>query len=164
MLRQFTDASKQPEFESPTWTPLWLYIPDFMKGGAMNNIHFVPKAGITYAEVNQAFKKEGKLPSEMVYWQENDACAGFEVGPNCHLRYDEMQLVTYSPVQCQGQDVRGCEFLISYARVDMSYTIKQEAMWNFYTTLFTIFFLSGIFIIFNRDTENVVVKPIKKVV
>jgi hypothetical protein len=30
--------------------------------------------------------------------------------------------------------------------------------------MFTIVFLSCIFIVFNRDTENLVVKPIKKVV
>ena len=46
----------------------------------------------------------------------------------------------------------------------MSYIKRNEAIWNFATTLFTIVFLSCIFIVFNRDTENVVVKPIKKVV
>jgi len=46
----------------------------------------------------------------------------------------------------------------------MSYMKRNEAIWNFATTLFTIVFLSCIFIVFNRDTENVVVKPIKKVV
>jgi hypothetical protein len=53
---------------------------------------------------------------------------------------------------------------VSYARIDMSYIKRNEAIWNFATTLFTIVFLSCIFIVFNRDTENVVVKPIKKVV
>lgn len=53
---------------------------------------------------------------------------------------------------------------MSYARIDMSYIKRNEAILNFASTLFTIVFLSCIFIVFNRDTENVVVKPIKKVV
>jgi len=86
------------------------------------------------------------------------------VSEKCFLRYDEMSLVTFTPSLCQTRFIKGCEFLVSYARIDMSYIRKNEAIWNFATALFTIVFLSGIFIIFNRDTENVVVKPIKKVV
>ena len=80
------------------------------------------------------------------------------------LRYDEMSLVTFTPSFCQTKFIKGCEYLVSYARIDMSYIKRNEAIWNFLTTLFTIVFLSAFFIIFNRDTENGVVKPIKKVV
>lgn len=65
-----------------------------------------------------------------------------------------MQLVTYTPFACQTGAVAGCEFLVAYARIDISYISGQEAIWNFATTMFTIVFLSCIFIVFNRDTEN----------
>ena len=75
-----------------------------------------------------------------------------------------MTLVTFTPNDCKMKKMKGCDQLIGYVRIDMSYTRRQEAIWNFTTTMFTVVFLSCIFIIFNHDTETVVIKPIKKVV
>ncbi len=164
MLRQYADASIQPEGATPTWRLLWIYIPDFMTGGAMNTIKFIPKVGIKFSEVDALIASNSTETANSIYWQEDEACAGFVVSEKCDLRYDEMSLVTFTPSLCQTGFVKGCEYLVSYARIDMSYIKRNEAIWNFATTLFTIVFLSCIFIVFNRDTENVVVKPIKKVV
>jgi len=166
MLRMYVDSSKQPETANATQRLLWLYLPDFMNGGEMSSIEYIPAVGYTYADIEQQRALNGKLPDEMIYWKQDDSCAGFSVSKTCNLRYEEMQLITFTPSFCHSHEnkLKGCEFLVSYARIDINSISRKDAIFNFAKTLFTIVFLSGIFIIFNRDTEIVVVKPIKKVV
>jgi hypothetical protein len=75
-----------------------------------------------------------------------------------------MSLVTFTPDVCLNGELEGCEYLVAYARINNAVTRREEAVWNFATTIFTVIFLSVIFIVFNHDTETVVIKPIKKVV
>jgi hypothetical protein len=39
----------------------------------------------------------GKNTSEGAYWKQTDACAGLDVSDDCPFRYEEMELVTYTP-------------------------------------------------------------------
>lgn len=75
-----------------------------------------------------------------------------------------MTLVTFTPDDCLRNVRRGCDFAVGYARINIRYNARNESTWNFVTTLFTIIFLSVIFVVFSRDTEAIVIKPIKKVV
>ena len=121
MLRQYVDSSRQPEDAIATQRLLWLYLPDFMNGGVMNNIAYIPAAGYTYEEIETYMAlNDGKVNDEMIHWRQDDSCAGFKVGNQCELRYDEMQLVTFTPSLCKVGYIRGCEFLVSYVRIDNS--------------------------------------------
>ena len=76
MLRGSLRASVATETEALSRELIWLYIPDFNKHGRMGSIPYIPAAG--------------KNNSEGAFWNQTDACAGFEVSPDCHLRYTEM--------------------------------------------------------------------------
>lgn len=159
-------ASKQPEdSETANWELIWLYIPDFTKKGAMNSIEYIPGENYSYTQIdNWLSQNKTDIPEDAFFWEQDKPCSGFIVGEDCPLRFDEMSLVTFTPNFCLVEFKKGCEYLVGYARIDVRYIKEQEAIWNFATTLFTIIFLSAIFIIFNHDTETVVIKPIKKVV
>ena len=86
MLRGFLASSRSSESEEPSRTLLWLYIPDFNKGGRMGSIEYIPAPGM--ANRTNA------------YWEQIDACAGFEVSPDCPYRYSEMELITFTPQEC----------------------------------------------------------------
>jgi len=45
LLRYFTTASQIPEAADPTWTLLWLYVPDYTKNGQMSAIEYIPQPG-----------------------------------------------------------------------------------------------------------------------
>ena len=34
------------------------------------------------------------------YWTQTDECAGFKVGNDCPWRYEEMELIAYTPTEC----------------------------------------------------------------
>lgn len=130
----------------------------------MNTVKYVPNTNYTYSQIEGMLAQNITVPDEAYNWREKEECAGFVVGDHCPLRFDEMSLVTFTPQFCRSGYKKGCEYLVGYARINVRYVREQEAIWNFATTLFTIVFLSAIFIIFNHDTETVVIKPIKKVV
>ena len=52
ILRQYADASIQPEGSNPTWKLLWMYVPDFMNGGAMNSIKYIPSMGYSFDQID----------------------------------------------------------------------------------------------------------------
>jgi hypothetical protein len=52
-----------------------------------------------------------------VFWKEEEECAGFVISnKNCHLRVDEMQLVSFLPQECRTGEIKNCEDLVAYAR------------------------------------------------
>lgn len=61
----------------------------------------------------EAIEQNGE--KELV-WEETSECAGFKVPENCPWRYEEMELVTFTPDMCLTTEVKGCEYLVSYAR------------------------------------------------
>jgi hypothetical protein len=58
----------------------------------------------------------------------------------------------------------GCENLVSYARIDNRYGVKMESVYQLITTVFTCLILATAFIVFSNDTEQIVIKPIQKIV
>ena len=80
---------------------LWLYVPDFTKGGRMGSIQQITSLG----------------NDEEIMWEETAECAGFEVSDECPWRVDEMELVKYTPLECLTEELHlHCETLQSYAR------------------------------------------------
>ena len=75
-----------------------------------------------------------------------------------------MSLVTFTPYVCLNTELIGCEYLVSYARILQISNTREEASLQFSTTLFTCVVLAFAFMIFSRDTEIIVIIPIKKVV
>ena len=80
LLRQYFNAAKVDQEAStiPTYTILWLYVPDFTKNGQMNTIKHVPMPQGSTNNTNAYF------------WQQTDSCAGYVVPKNCFYRYEEM--------------------------------------------------------------------------
>ena len=76
-----------------------MYIPDLTQNGSMNTISTV-------------YDTDGS-----VFWQEDPYCSGFSVStnPDCYLRTTEMQLVTYTPIQCE-DPAFNCLDLVAYVR------------------------------------------------
>jgi hypothetical protein len=154
LLRQYTEASAFPDDEEKIWELLWLYVPDYTRHGRMNSIVSVPSYN------NKTHMSDFSLPA---YWKQTDSCAGFNVHETCPWRDEEMQLLTYTPQWCF-DELKGCQELVAYARIQKSLTKQSEATWNFITTIFTCVVLTTLFIVFNGDTDTIVIKPIKKVV
>jgi hypothetical protein len=75
-----------------------------------------------------------------------------------------MQLITFTPEVCLDNSLQGCELLVSYARLQKRSATQEEAIMQFTTTMFTCFVLTVLFLVFNNDTEVIVIEPIKKVV
>ena len=98
------------------------------------------------------------------FWQQEDLCAGFIVSDDCPWRFEEMSLVTFTPDVCTNNELIGCEYLVAYARILQIANTQEEASLQFSTTLFTCVVLTVAFMVFSRDTEIIVIIPIKKVV
>src|SRR6185312_3752030 len=86
-----------------------------------------------------------------------------KVSDDCNSRFEEMLLITYTPVNCTNGQMSGCDDLVSYARFNIRAEMIQEAILQFSTTIFTCFVLTIASLIFNNDTEQIVIKPIKKI-
>ncbi len=153
LLRQYTTAANILGSTEPSWTLLWIYIPDYTLKGKMNTIVNVPKSGKTF-DIND--------PDP--FWTQTHACAGAVVSDDCQWRYEEMSLVTFTPIICSESMIKGCEELVAYARINISYSSRMEAIFQFCTTIFTCCILAMAFIVFSNDTERIVIKPIQKIV
>lgn len=68
----------------------------------MATIEYIPKEGL-----------DKKYDS---FWNQTDSCAGFEVSDNCPYRYEEMELVTFTPQECIDKKMVGCDKLVAYTR------------------------------------------------
>ena len=70
---------------------LWLYVPDYNQNGIMASIKEIPDS--PRSNEDMSIKK-----SSGTFWKQEDECAGFVISnKKCHLRTDEMQLVSYLP-------------------------------------------------------------------
>lgn len=98
------------------------------------------------------------------YWNQTDSCAGFSVADSCPWRYEEMLLVTYTPIECLDGELTGCDDLVAYARFNIRPQKIAEAELQFATTIFTCFVLTAASLIFSNDAERIVIKPIKKII
>ena len=87
---------------------LWLYVPNFEKEGNIESLTFIP----------------GREDIGLVDWHQSEHCAGFNVSDNCPWRYEEMELIRYTPSECLSQGKHmGCEELVTYARFQMQLEI-----------------------------------------
>lgn len=98
------------------------------------------------------------------FWRQTDACAGPIVSDDCQWRYEEMAMVTFTPSICLDRELKGCEQLVAYARINQAYGKRMEAIFQLCTTIFTCIILAAAFVIFSNDTEKIVIKPIQKIV
>ena len=59
--------------------------------------------------------------NNLVVWRESEHCAGFIVSNSseCELRYNEMELLSYTPHECLDGSIKYCKELIAYARFDI---------------------------------------------
>lgn len=117
LLRQFMHAAYlQPETQ-PAWEVLWLYVPDYLQQGKMATIINVPRVG-------NSFDPNDSDP----YWRQSDSCSGPIVSDECEWRYEEMKMVTFTPAICVKRELKGCEQLVAYARINDSYGKRMEAI------------------------------------
>jgi len=106
-----------------------------------------------------------KNGTEFVTWHPTSMCAGFNVSAECPWRFEEMELVSYTPQEClDNPTILGCDQLVAFARFQMQKEIQMEARYQFLTTLFTCVVLTVASLTFSIDIDQIVVEPIKKIV
>jgi hypothetical protein len=105
------------------------------------------------------------------YWTQTDSCAGFTVSAECPWRFEEMQLISFTPKECNNKlgkkgdaNSPACEDLRSYMRIQNKYEKRDEAKFQFSTTLFTCFVLTIASLNVSGNIEIIVIFPIKKIV
>lgn len=105
------------------------------------------------------------FPSEL-YWRENNECSGFTVSDKveCELRNEEMTLIMYSPEECSNGSIKNCEQLVTYTRIQITTNSQESAMLQFFTTIFTCIILTTFALLFQNDTQKIVITPITKMV
>ena len=67
---------------------------------------------------------------EELFWKEDPNCNGFEVddNPKCDLRPKELNVLTYTPVECLDGTIEGCELMVSYVRISLKKIVEEEAL------------------------------------
>lgn len=103
---------------------LWLYVPDYTRNGAFSHIKEIP------------------CPNRTICWKESENCAGFTVSDKCEWRFNEMELIQYTPSECLEDESLGCRQLKAYARYQTRLANKLESKWDFLTIIFTCFVLT----------------------
>lgn len=86
MLRGYVNSSTSDENTAISKSLLWIYLPDFSNYGRMGNIEYIPLA-----------KSNSSIDA---YWHQTDACSGFKVSKECPWRFEEMELISFTPIQC----------------------------------------------------------------
>jgi hypothetical protein len=82
ILRGIVKSSEnQDEFRQKEL--LWMYLPNWANGGAIETIPSIEK----YEEDIE----------KGLYWEQTKECAGFIVSDDCPWRYEEMSLIGYTP-------------------------------------------------------------------
>jgi hypothetical protein len=127
---------------------LWLYVPDFEKGGRMDSIQTIMDLG----------------DPDVAMWEESEGCSGFTIGDDCPWRVSEMELVKYTPNECLTNPQFHCQTLQAYARFQTQMQSQQEARMNLFLTAFTCVVLTIANLQYSHDIETIVVEPIKKII
>ena len=111
----FIHSQRSGESSEPEKKLVWLYIPDYNKNGMLSSIKHVSKSDRDIATMKFKPGGEGEF-----FWEEVKNCSGFVVSDkDCHLRIDEMQLVSYQPEQCKSGEYPNCSELVAYARYNI---------------------------------------------
>lgn len=67
--------------------------------------------------------KEGDPP----FWEQDELCSGFKIDQKCKWRYDEMELVSFTPDECIENPALGCNKLVAHARFETSRERQEQA-------------------------------------
>ena len=132
----------------PDLEVLWIYAPNYLKGGKVEDITAVPDG------------------LGGVIWTQSPGCAGQIVSTrsDCELRVEEMSLVSYSPPECRNGEVKGCDELVLYTRLDLRKIKTQTALYHFLMVIFTTALLFVAAVSVGNDTTRIVVNPTAKMV
>jgi len=69
-----------------------------------------------------------QFPGEL-FWRQSEHCSGFEVhNSGCEFRAAEMQLISYTPIECINDQEENCKELVAYVRLDIKTSQKQKAL------------------------------------
>lgn len=77
---------------------------------------------LTWPQIDALKTLDRKMfPSEL-FWREMTECSGFKVSDKkeCNLRHEEMNLVMYTPEECVRGDIKNCDQLVTYSRVQIT--------------------------------------------
>ena len=101
-----------------------------------------------------------------IYWKQTDACAGFTVSEDCHLREQEMLLVRYQPYECKNNpDLKNkCEQLYAYARFDTKVASQETSQSEFFITIFTCVIMCIGSVKMTDNVDTVIILPVTKMV
>lgn len=75
-----------------------------------------------------------------------------------------MLLLEYSPRPCVTGDFINCKELVAYVRLNVQQQTEETAMLQFFTTIFTCIILTAGSLLFQNDTQKIVIIPITKMV
>jgi len=75
-----------------------------------------------------------------------------------------MALVSYVPPECKTGEIKDCEDLVSYARLEIRASLIDEARLGFYKTIFTCVLMTAGSLAFSSDTDSIIIAPITKMV
>lgn len=127
-----------------------MYVPDYLKQGKITTIKSIPNPN----------------GAPGYFWKETESCAGFNVSNDCPWRFEEMELIGYTPNECLQNigHLEGCDQMVAYIRIQSQIDSQEEAMMQFYTTIFTCVVLSIASVTVSGDIEVIVIQPIKKIV
>ncbi|CAG9332402.1 unnamed protein product [Blepharisma stoltei] len=125
-------------YANASYPLLWLYIPDMLNGGVIGNV----SRGLTWTEVSD--------------------CAGKKVPSACDKRDEEMELVTYTPIECYNKSVKGCEEIEAFARFDVGEHSRSQSRGNIVITVFVGIILATASVAFAYDTQKIVIKPVTR--
>ena len=123
-LRFMKNAAFDDSIQKNQKELLWLYVPDFTRHGALTHIKEIPDF-------------DGKI-----IWREDENCAGFNVSDNCLWRFNEMELIQYTPSECLKDPSLSCKQLRAFARYSIRPGKEDEARFSFFTIIFTVVILS----------------------
>ena len=72
--------------------------------------------------------------------------------------------MAYTPEGCRDGTIKDCDYLVTYVRLSIKGIVEEEAILQFLTTIFTCIILGAGAILFANDTQELVIKPITKMV
>ena len=110
MLREYTDAAKVVDLSDTSKYILWMYIPDWTLNGKFRSIPNIP-----------AYNSTGYA------WTEETRCAGDVVGSDCPFRFEEMEIISYTPTECEQSIANNCNELEAFVRFNKRQQKIEEA-------------------------------------
>jgi hypothetical protein len=143
IIVRYSRNTETLEGTGPKYPLLWLYVPNLLNEGLFQNITSAtdPVTGVT--------------------WNSDPKCSGLTVPDDCDYRNEEMETVVYGPAVC---NTKSCTNVIAFARFNMQDFSKEQSQMSIIITIFVSFILASASVTFTRDTQNIVIKPVNKMI